>query len=66
MPWGIVIALGLTVVIALLLSGLNGRKKLTTLSYIVLAAGFVLLWLEASGMVWAGSSLRVRESQIND
>ena len=53
MPWGIIIALVLTLLIALLVTGLNGRKKLTTLSYIVLAAGFLLLWLEASGMVGA-------------
>ena len=53
MPWGIIIALVLTLLIALLVTGLNGRKKLTTLSYIVLAAGFLLLWLEASGAVGA-------------
>lgn len=53
MPWGIIIALVLTLLIALLVTGLNGRKKLTTLSYIVLAASFLLLWLEASGMVGA-------------
>ena len=41
MPWGIIIALVLTLLIALLVTGLNGRKKLTTLSYIVLAAGFL-------------------------
>ncbi len=53
MPWGIIIALVLTLLIALLVTGLNGRKKLTTLSYIVLAVGFLLLWLEASGAVGA-------------
>ena len=53
MPWGIIIALILTLLIALLVTGLNGRKKLTTLSYIVLAVGFLLLWLEASGAVGA-------------
>ena len=53
MPWGIVIALVLTLLVALLVTGFNGRKKLTTLSYIVLAAGFLLLWIEASGMVGA-------------
>lgn len=53
MPWGIITALILTLLIALLVTGFNGRKKLTTLSYLVLAAGFLLLWLEASGVAGA-------------
>ena len=53
MPWGIIIALVLTLLVSLLVTGMNGRKKLTTLSYIVLAVGFLLLWLEASGLTGA-------------
>ena len=69
MPWGIIIALVLTLLIALLVTGLNGRKKLTTLSYIVLAVGFLLLWLEASsavGAIEAKRSLTATVANVGD